>query len=145
MSNPAGRESEVFRLGAAWGAAARGRPALMLLAGAGGIGKTRLAAESVRLAGKTGGTVLAARCYESETSLFAQPVVEAIGAYAAHQAPAVLRQLAGDQLGTLAALVPQIGAVLGPARVNGSAPVDAITGMLFAMAAREPVLLVVDD
>jgi predicted ATPase len=159
-SGLAGRESEVFRLGAAWGAAARGRPALMLLAGAAGIGKTRLAAESVRLAGKTGGTVLAARCYESETSLFAQPIVEAIGAHAAHQAPAVLRQLAGDQLGTLAALVPQIGAVLGPAlrrpevqapgqlspaRVNGSAPVDAITGMLFAMAAREPVLLVVDD
>jgi predicted ATPase len=145
MSNPAGRESEVFRLGAAWGAAARGRPALMLLAGAAGIGKTRLAAESVRLAGRTGGTVLAARCYESETSLFAQPVVEAIGAYAAQQAPSVLRQLAGDQLGTLAALVPQIEAVLGPAGVNGAAPVDAITGMLRAMAAREPVLLVVDD
>jgi predicted ATPase len=160
----AGRESEVFRLGAAWGAAARGRPALMLLAGAAGIGKTRLAAESVRLAGKTGGTVLAARCYESETSLFAQPVVEAIGAHAAHQAPGVLRQLAGDQLGVLAELVPQIGAVLGPAPrrpevqapgelsptlnptpVNGSERADAITGMLHAMAAREPVLLVVDD
>ncbi len=155
----AGRESEVFRLGAAWGAAARGRPALMLLAGAAGIGKTRLAAEAVRLAGKTGGTVLAARCYESEISLFAQPVVEAIGAHAAHQAPAVLRQLAGDRLGTLAALVPQVGAVLGPglrhqavqapgrrspARVDG-APADAVTGVLSAMAAREPVLLVVDD
>jgi predicted ATPase len=119
----AGRESEVFRLGAAWGAAARGRPALILLAGAAGMGKTRLAAESVRLAGTTGGTVLAARCYESETSLFAQPVVEAIGAHAAHQAPGGL----------------------GSARVNGAAPADAIAGMLFAMAAREPVLLVVDD
>jgi predicted ATPase len=170
MSNPpgpaepsiglVGRESEVFRLGAAWGAVARGRPAVMLLAGAAGVGKTRLAAESVRLAGKTGGTVLAARCYESETSLFAQPVVEAIGAHAEHQAPGVLRQLAGDQLGTLATLVPQVGAVLGPglrrpdvqapgrrspARVNGAAPADAITGVLSAMAAREPVLLVVDD
>jgi predicted ATPase len=140
-----GRETEVFRLGAAWGAAARGRPVLMLLAGAAGTGKSRLAAESVRLAGRTGGTVLAARCYESETSLFAQPVVEAIGAHAARQAPSVLRELAGDRLGTLAALVPQIEAVLGPAGVDGSAPADAVTGMLRAMAAREPVLLVVDD
>jgi predicted ATPase len=74
-----GRESEVFRLGAAWGAAARGRPALILLAGAAGVGKTRLAAETVRLAGRTGGTVLTARCdepdrvYEIVTDLLRTP------------------------------------------------------------------------
>ena len=107
-----GRESEVFRLGAAWGAAVRGRPALVLLAGGAGLGKTRLTAEPVRLAGPTGGTVLTARCYESETSLFARPLVAAIG---------------------------------GPAMINGSEPADAIVGLLHEMAARKPVLLVVDD
>jgi predicted ATPase len=52
-----GRESEMFRLGAAWGGAVRGRPGLILLSGAAGMGRTRLAAETADLAGRTGGTV----------------------------------------------------------------------------------------
>jgi hypothetical protein len=52
-----GRESEMFRLGAAWGGAVRGRPALILLSGPAGVGRTRLAAETADLAARTGGTV----------------------------------------------------------------------------------------
>src|SRR6185312_1012638 len=50
----AGRSSELARLGAVWSAATDGRPGFVLLAGEGGIGKTRLADEfatSVEAAG----------------------------------------------------------------------------------------------
>ena len=52
-----GRESEMFRLGAAWGGAVGGRPALVLLRGEPGTGRSRLAAETADLATRTGGTV----------------------------------------------------------------------------------------
>jgi DNA-binding SARP family transcriptional activator len=54
-----GRRDEVDALAAAWAAATAGRPALVLVTGEAGIGKTRLAAEVTRLAAGTGGTVLA--------------------------------------------------------------------------------------
>src|SRR4051812_24037748 len=113
-----GRESEVFRLGAAWGAAARGRPSLVLLTGKPGMGKTALAAESVRLAGKTGGTVLWARCHAAERSLPLQPVVEALGQYVAHLPPGMLRQLTGPHASMLAALVPAVGTLIGAVPVQ---------------------------
>jgi predicted ATPase len=164
----AGRESEMFRLGAAWGAASRGRSALVLVTGVAGIGTTRLATETVRLARRTGGTVLKARCYDMERALFLQPFVEAVGAHAAHLAPAPLRQLAGDRAGVLAGLVPQVDAVLGPVPgdlAGGRPPrpdpddvesgyawlgarrraYEAVTDLLRALADQEPVLLVLDD
>ncbi|MCW2641946.1 MAG: hypothetical protein JWP76_4252 [Dactylosporangium sp.] len=147
-----GRESEVFRLGAAWGAAVRGRPGLVLIAGEAGIGKTRVAAETVRLAGDTGGTVLSARCQEAERSLLLQPFVEAIGHHAAHLAPDLLRRLAGQRAATLAALVPRVASVLGPVLAAPTSRTlrrrladEAATGFLCALAEHQPVLLLLDD
>src|SRR4051812_15327865 len=145
-----GRESEVFRLGAAWGAAARGRPSWVLVTGAPGVGKTALAAESIRLAGRTGGAVLSARCHAAETSLPLQPVVEALGQYVAQLPPGVLRQLAGPHASVLAALVPPVGTLIGAVPTQ-SGPVEpdtrlrAVAALVKAMATREPVLLVLDD
>ena len=68
-----GREIEVARLGAAWSAAATGVPAVLLIVGEAGVGKTRLAQEAIALAESTGGLVLQARCYAAERSLFLQP------------------------------------------------------------------------
>lgn len=53
-----GRESELFRLGVAWGTATRGRPGLIVLTGAPGSGKTALVEALAGLAGRTGGAVL---------------------------------------------------------------------------------------
>ena len=73
-----GRHEELRRLRRSWDAAAAGDPSMVLLVGEAGIGKTRLCDELLRLARATGGTVLFARCYEIERSLFLQPIVEAI-------------------------------------------------------------------
>ncbi|GAA1824238.1 AAA family ATPase [Planosporangium flavigriseum] len=147
-----GRESEVFRLGAAWGAATRGRPTLVVIAGEAGIGKTRVAAETVRLANDTGGTVLSARCQEAERSLLLQPVLEAIERHAAQLPPDVLRRLAGQRAAALAALVPHVGSVLGPVLTTPASRTvrrhlaqEAVTGFLHALAEHQPVLLVLDD
>ncbi|MEP6696332.1 MAG: AAA family ATPase [Pseudonocardiales bacterium] len=147
-----GREAELARLSQAWAEAAAGRPALWVVTGEAGIGKTRLAEEVERLAAATGGEVLHARSYETERSLFLQPVIEAIGGLAARMPPALLRDLAGERAPVLAALVPEIGAVLGPFALDrGTMEVerrrayDAVLIFLRRLSARSPVLLVFDD
>jgi DNA-binding SARP family transcriptional activator len=57
-----GREPEVAALTDAWSRAVSGVPALVLVAGEAGIGKTRLVSELAKLAETTGGAVFSARC-----------------------------------------------------------------------------------
>jgi len=152
----AGRAQELGRLGDAWHDAAAGRPALFLVCGEAGIGKTRLVDELARIAVSTGGTVLAARCYETERSLFLQPFVDAIAATVRVTPPARLQDLAGSHAATLTRLVPEMAALLGPLPVTGgtrpeSADIErrrafeAATAFIRAMADRGPVLLSLDD
>jgi DNA-binding SARP family transcriptional activator len=145
-----GRDRELARLTALWNDAAAGRPNLVLLVGEAGIGKTRLAAELVAMARRTGGTVLSARCYETERSLFLQPFVEALGQHAARTSGAVLRQLAGDGGPVLAPLIPEL-ALAGPTSPEQLSPeiqlsrvYRAVSQYLYRLAG-QPVLLVLDD
>jgi DNA-binding SARP family transcriptional activator/tetratricopeptide (TPR) repeat protein len=147
-----GREAELARLHDAWTAASAGRLGLVLLVGEAGIGKTRLAAEMVAAAASTGGTVLHSRCYETERALFLQPVVEAVSPALARLAPSELRKVVGDHAAALAALVPAFIPVLHPEPlVRGAVEIerrrsfDAITEVIGRLAARSPVLLVLDD
>ena len=148
-----GRAPELQRLRQAWNEAANGHPQLVVVVGEAGIGKTRLCEELVRIATTTGGTVLSARCYETEQSLFLQPIVEAIAGTVRGLPPAVLRDLAGDRAPHLAGLVPEVAAVLGDDRrvQRGNADLErrlafeAVTGFLRALADRGPVLVSLDD
>ena len=147
-----GRDQEVGRLSGYWSEAAAGRPRLVLLAGEAGIGKTRLAAEVQRLAAATGGTVAQSRCYQAERSLFLEPVVDAIRSLVVSTRPDVLREAVGEWAGSLSDLVPEIGRVLRPlayeratAEIERRRVFEAITAFFRAMAAREPVLLFLDD
>src|SRR6185437_8346194 len=74
----AGRDRESKVLREAWAAAAGGQPGLVTITGEAGIGKTALAETLAAEAAGDGGTVLQTRCYETERSLFLQPIVEAI-------------------------------------------------------------------
>lgn len=148
----AGREPELTRLAQRWERAVAGDGALVLLAGEAGIGKTALADEAARLARRTGGRTLEARCYEVERSLFLQPVAEALGRLVARLPAPVLRRAAADRAGALAALVPEVASVLGeppPERRSAAAErrraYDAVAVFLRRLAARQPVLFVVDD
>jgi DNA-binding SARP family transcriptional activator len=75
VSPLAGRHREWARLQETWRAAATGRPHFVLVAGEGGIGKTRLAEELVQWADRQGIATASARCYAAEGGLAYAPVV----------------------------------------------------------------------
>ena len=125
---------------------------MLLVAGEGGIGKTRLAAALAALVGSTGGAVLRSRCYASEQSLFLQPFLDALAGPLTATTPDRLRELAGPQAAALVTLLPDLDPVLGHAPTErGSAEFelrrayDAVTHVLRGLAADRPTLLVLDD
>jgi DNA-binding SARP family transcriptional activator/tetratricopeptide (TPR) repeat protein len=151
-SGLAGRAAEVAAGIAAWSAACEGHPAILLVAGEGGIGKTRLSAEIVAAAEVTGGRVLTARCNPGERSLFLQPLIDALG----HELSALpqprLRELAGARSDALVGLLPDLADVLGPVRIERASPdtelrraFEAVAGVLRGLAAERPTLLLLDD
>jgi DNA-binding SARP family transcriptional activator/tetratricopeptide (TPR) repeat protein len=147
-----GRAGEVSRLREAWSAAAAGVATVVLIVGEAGIGKTRLAAEAVRVAESTGGLVLQARCYAAERSLFLQPFVDAFSGPVSTMRPDRLRELGGARAAARAGLLPGVGEVFGAPPVERAAPevelrraYDGVTGMLRGLAEQRPVLLVLDD
>ncbi len=147
-----GRDTELAALTRAWSAICTGTAGVVLLAGEGGIGKTRLARELAAVAESTGGVVWHSRCYASERSLFLQPYLDALVGPLTAAAPARLRELAGSRAAALVALMPSLEAVLGhPPTERGSAEFElrrayeAITHTLRGLAADRPALLVLDD
>jgi DNA-binding SARP family transcriptional activator len=147
-----GRDLELAELTAAWAKAAGGEPGVVLVVGEAGIGKTRLAEALAAEAASVGGVVLASRCYETERSLFLQPVVEAVLPAITGRPAAELRQLLGDDAPPFAALVPEAAAVLGlmPAEqvavdMQRRRAFHSVVAFLRGLGARSPVLLVLDD
>jgi DNA-binding SARP family transcriptional activator len=147
-----GRETELAELSRYWNEAVAGEPAMVLLAGEAGIGKTRMAAEAIRLAEHTGGVVVQARCYEAERSLFLEPIVDALRAVVVSTPPDAVRTLAGDDAATLGELVPEVRSILRPLPVERGSPdierrraFDAVAGFVRGLSVRRPVLLFLDD
>ena len=147
-----GRETEVASLTARWASAAAGRHGSVVVAGAAGAGKTRVAGELARAARAGGAAVLVAVCHEAERSLFLQPVLEALRGFIDTIAPDRLNALAGPWTGTLAELMPELRTVLAVERYQRVAPelehrrsLEAVAGFLQRLAREQPVLLVLDD
>src|SRR5690606_5460330 len=147
-----GRQAEGAWLRRAWSRASAGTPALVLLVGEAGIGKTTLAAEVVATAVATGATVARARCYESERSLFLQPVVEALRQVVVASSPELVRTAAGEYAGSLAELITEVArAAPAPAYQPASPELErrrlfeAVAGFVRGLADRRPLLLFLDD
>ncbi|HEY6276277.1 MAG TPA: AAA family ATPase [Streptosporangiaceae bacterium] len=148
----AGRAREIGQLQALWHDAIAGQPSLVTIVGEAGIGKTTLAEFLAAEAEADGASVLRTRCYETERSLFLQPIVEAIMPAAVRMPADALRQLLGEHTQAAAALLPDAAALLGPPQPwRGSVEMErrrafeAVTAFLTGLAATGPVLLLVDD
>src|SRR5262245_25404654 len=105
-----GRARELAVLNEALAEARTGRPAVVLLAGAPGIGKTRLLEEFPPPALAEGVTVLRGGASQAEGMPPYLPFLEALGEFVAAAPVDWLRERIGANAAILATLLPEIGA-----------------------------------
>ncbi|MEU5321184.1 AAA family ATPase [Streptomyces sp. NPDC021056] len=126
------------------------RPALTVVGGEAGIGKTRLAAEAARRAAADGAAVLWGASHDTAEQAPYGLFVEAMEGWLAGR-PAAERARAGAEYPELAALLPSLGQI-GPAPGRGGGPeyereriFAAVSGLLASAAAPGGALVVLDD
>jgi ATP/maltotriose-dependent transcriptional regulator MalT len=150
MSSPVlvGRDGEVARLREALGRASAGAPAVVVVAGEAGVGKTRLVAELLDRAAASGTVALAGGCLDvAEGVLAYAPLVEALRSLTRTLGPDELERVLGGARAELAILVPELaGSAAVPAGpVAPTRLFELLLGALHRLAERAPVLLVVED
>ncbi len=150
----AGRDGECAQIERVWTDATNGRAHLLLITGEAGIGKTSLAGWAAEAASHAGATILRARCYEAERSLFLQPLADMLAHQAASMARGHLAQLVGDRSAALADLVPDLvptspgsppQAQVANADLQRRLVFEAVAGVVRGLADRRPVLMFLDD
>jgi DNA-binding SARP family transcriptional activator len=147
-----GRSAELRRLKAAWADTQAGRRRTILVAGEAGIGKTRLATELASQAERDGAVVLAGRC-DQALGVPYLPLREAVGRHLASYPSERLRGLLGPRAAELVRFWPELAwrlptlpapSATGPA-ADPYLLLEALTGLLEAIAVTGPLLLLVDD
>jgi DNA-binding SARP family transcriptional activator len=147
----AGRGAEQQALAEGFARAAAGQPQVIMLRGEGGIGKTRLATESLAWASTQGATVLSGGAFESGSHLPFQPLAQALRGWL-DGAP-VPTDLAGEAwLAPLTELLPELlerFPGLAPQRLEAAEGqtqlFEAFVRLTTALAKRAPLVLFVDD
>jgi class 3 adenylate cyclase/tetratricopeptide (TPR) repeat protein len=147
-----GRTTERDELKKAWKVAIAGGTKLVMVAGEPGVGKTRLVSEIAHSVYDDGAVVLFGRSTE-EALMPYQPFVEALRDYAAASTTTELADETRAGASQLARFVPDLGARLSLAEPELRADpqsdrfllFDAVGVWLDAIAARAPVLLILDD
>jgi class 3 adenylate cyclase/tetratricopeptide (TPR) repeat protein len=148
-----GRAAELARLAARLQEVRVGSGGVLLLAGEPGIGKTRTLEECAETARTQGALVLWGRCYEGEAARPYGPFVEALSEYAHGADPDALCADLGLGAAPLARLVPALRERLPdipePVALQPDEErvrlLDACAQFLIALAARAPLVLVLDD
>jgi DNA-binding SARP family transcriptional activator len=96
-----GRSDELRRLRELWQAAAAGHPALVLVRGGAGVGKTRLVAELAELARRQGAVVASSQCFGTPGRLALAPVADWMRHPVVRSATATLDQSWRAEVGRL--------------------------------------------
>jgi class 3 adenylate cyclase/tetratricopeptide (TPR) repeat protein len=147
-----GRVEELARLERAWAGTRAGTPALALVCGEPGIGKTTLAAALAQRVALDDAVVLHGCWHDGAIAPF-QAWREALLARAQSAPKTVLRAELGSAAGEVARLLPELGERLGGVRPVVPGTPDAerlrlfegVAGWLRAIGRTHPVLLVLDD
>ena len=148
-----GRAEELGRLLGVLERAERGRPAVALVAGDAGVGKTRLLAELAGHAEQRDARVLAGGCMEvGDVGLPYVPFVDAFRDLGARPGEAELLRSWGTAVPSLGRLLPSAGDEQtrgpGPPPNDGFEQIqlfDAVLSLLVGLSELAPVLLVIED
>jgi predicted ATPase len=147
-----GRAAEVETLDALLVEAAAGRPAIALIEGDAGVGKTRLLAELAARAQAAGALVLRGDCIDMpDGELPFAPLVAALRQLAQVLAPDALDAAVGPGRAELAHLLPDLGepgevladTALGP--VGQQRLFERLLGLLRRLGEEHPVVLLIED
>ena len=143
-----GRRPELIRLREAMEEAWRSRGEVVVLVGEAGIGKTRVAEEIAGEAARRGGKVIPGRCHESEQILPFGPWVDAVRRGCVLDDGEAVARLGGTWRRELARLFPEAA----DARTDRPSELaqylrlfEAIARLLDTLAARQPLLLILED
>jgi DNA-binding CsgD family transcriptional regulator len=150
MASPTlvGRVQELGVLEAAQGRAANGEPAVVLVGGEAGVGKTRLVAELAERHRVAGARVLVGGCLPAGgDGLPYAPIVEALRPLPTELGVGAVRQLVGPSWSELARLLPALGEpASGPAGQAAQARLfELLLGLLGRLGEQAPLILVVED
>jgi DNA-binding SARP family transcriptional activator/pimeloyl-ACP methyl ester carboxylesterase len=142
-----GRETEMICLrDDALERAFAGRGGLFAILGEAGIGKTRLVEELIAHAHRRDAHVLLGRAYESDQILLFGPIVDALRMGELGRDHEILDALDPAWRIELARLLPEVAAApLLPAKVDYRRLFEAIAELMTRLAARDPVLVVLED
>ncbi|MPY96025.1 MAG: AAA family ATPase [Acidimicrobiia bacterium] len=149
-----GRQEPAARLEEAYRAAAGGEPAVVLIGGEPGVGKSRLSAEFGAWAAEQGGEVHWGRCFEAEATGAYRPVAACLRSLIARRSDEELARAFGREVLDLAILLPELEDVGGltPAHVEGPTSddrqlrlYDSVVRLVAHASADRPVVLVLDD
>jgi DNA-binding CsgD family transcriptional regulator/tetratricopeptide (TPR) repeat protein len=148
-----GRMPEMGALEAAFGRAAAGSPAVVLVGGEAGIGKSRLVQEFADRARDAGGLVLDGGCVSlgSEEGLPFAPIAEALRGLLRTADASVLAGVIDPATRELGRLVPEL--VAGGTEASSETPAewaqtrlfDGFLVLLERLGERQPVVLVIED
>jgi DNA-binding CsgD family transcriptional regulator/tetratricopeptide (TPR) repeat protein len=143
-----GRVEELSLLEAAQGRATNGEPAVVLVGGEAGVGKTRLVAELADRRRSAGGRVLVGGCLPvGGDGLPYAPIVEALRSLPTDLGMDAVRRLIGPSWSELARLLPALGEPASrPAGQAAQAQLfELLLGLLGRLGEQAPVTLVVED
>ena len=145
-----GRKHEMASLAAPLRQAEGGDPAVVLIGGEAGVGKTRLVGELAALGSAAGFCVLTGQCIElGAEGLPLAPLVDALRALARMTPAGELGELLGPAGPGLARLLPELGPVAAaPAAGEGLQAgqlLELVLGLLGRLSAARPVMFVIED
>ncbi|MEA2219044.1 MAG: eukaryotic-like serine/threonine-protein kinase [Solirubrobacteraceae bacterium] len=148
-----GRERELLQLDAALSDAIAGRGRLVVVTGEPGIGKTALARVLVERAAARGASWAWGTCWDGGGAPAYWPWVQISRALARREDAATLRAGLGDAAPWISGLLPELAGTLGPAAMPSDLNADqarfrlfdALTSLLATVAARRPLVIVLDD
>ncbi|WP_158564264.1 ATP-binding protein [Jiangella anatolica] len=144
-----GRVDQLDGLRSALAAATAGTPAMVVLGGEAGVGKTRLVTEFAAEAERGGARVVVGQCVNlGGDGLAYAPITGALRELAGQLGADALLTAAGPGRAALAGLLPELSGGDGDGPPDGTSPgrvYEAVTGLLEQVAADRPLVLVLED